>query len=590
MTKQTSKQPKQNNKSKEATMMDILVNDGSHLALANFFKIQQGDMYFIPDRDTYMKWDSKTNLWEKVTDSTLFMDMQNFLIRRLIKHEHDNCDADDTKGIRKVNKVVANLSKLQFMNAVRTTFEEAKIADAVEHPRRFDTETDTFHFLNGYIDLRTGEFKPRTKQHYISKYAHYNYSKEVNQQLLSEIEKIMATLFNDNADIIRHEKEWTGYCLTGSTNEKRFKNYIGETSNNAKSTFCNMIEQIMGDYAQKVNPKIFSERSSQMRHKHIGKMAAPTRFIQVEELPRDRLDADFIKTFADIDPEWEDDQLYKQNTVKYKITAKLVFKSNHTPQLASDEGIGNRGVLTRMSVIFCRDEQMEEEMRAKYPDARIEKARTEYIQSITQNVDFNNTFFNIMLPYAIQYYKTGKVFYPKQVTDDFKEVNQDNDLFLDFINTYYVITKNNDDRVCKHRMLNYYKDFTKTNFSTFSKLSSEIRRIGLTYKKSLHLSRSKKQGVVLGLRERTAADDDDDDEEKKESPLDYGTQLQKTVAKDGPNESPKSTKEETIVVRPKKTLKKKPTKAPPKSPEPPTDASDDDAEVNAQVLHAFNDL
>ena len=101
--------------------------------------------------------------------------------------------------------------------------------------------------------------------------------------------------------LIDYLQKICGYLLSGETKEKKFFMLYGEKTNNGKSTFISILNNIFGDYAEKLNPSSIIET----RYNNQG-AASPdiaklngTRLVTISELPENaKLDNTRLKIFS----------------------------------------------------------------------------------------------------------------------------------------------------------------------------------------------------------------------------------------------------------------------------------------------------
>ena len=116
----------------------------------------------------------------------------------------------------------------------------------------FDTRKSLFNTTNGTINLATGELIPHDRTLLISKIAHAEYTDKIDYPLW---EKFLDDIFNSDKDLIRyiqkvrwilHDREHAGTMRVFSSTGR------GATE---KSTFLDIISEILGDYAVNISLK-----------------------------------------------------------------------------------------------------------------------------------------------------------------------------------------------------------------------------------------------------------------------------------------------------------------------------------------------
>ncbi len=124
-----------------------------------------------------------------------------------------------------------------------------------------DMDGDPFllNVKNGVIDLKTGDLLPHDKTRLLTKYVDIPYDKTaVCPVWETALMKYMGFTGNDPEKderalvMMEFLQRAVGYTLTGDTSEKCFFFLHGNTGNNGKSTFTNILKLILGSYAKHV--------------------------------------------------------------------------------------------------------------------------------------------------------------------------------------------------------------------------------------------------------------------------------------------------------------------------------------------------
>jgi putative DNA primase/helicase len=135
---------------------------------------------------------------------------------------------------------------------------------------------------NGTLDLRTGELRGQDPEDLITRLAPVEYDPQATcprfKQFLKEI------LVDD--DVISFVKRFAGYTLTGITRERLFAILHG-SGKNGKSTFVNILHDVMGDYATNTDTETILAK----RHQGVGNDVAAlkgARFVSAAEVEKGR--------------------------------------------------------------------------------------------------------------------------------------------------------------------------------------------------------------------------------------------------------------------------------------------------------------
>lgn len=201
------------------------------------------------DRNYWYQWNEIE--WEKIPDTKVL----SLLIGLAEDHKKEMFEAinsgemgtDKEKRLRRL--AIDSLKSRNIKNA----FGNAKlIPEFWTYERDYDVDIDLFNVNNGVIDTRTGELLPHDKSRDISKHSDIEYDPAATCPVFIEF---LETVFNWNQDLIGFLQRATGYSLTGSVKEQCFFILYG-TGANGKSTFLNIISELIGHYALKAQSEL----------------------------------------------------------------------------------------------------------------------------------------------------------------------------------------------------------------------------------------------------------------------------------------------------------------------------------------------
>jgi putative DNA primase/helicase len=121
-------------------------------------------------------------------------------------------------------------------------------------PTLFDSDPWLLGVANGVINLRTGEFREARNEDYITKQACVTYDPAATCPLW---EKFLSRVFADDAELISFIQRAVGYTLTGTISEQCLFFPYG-TGQNGKSTFIECKHRLLGTYAIKASPALYT--------------------------------------------------------------------------------------------------------------------------------------------------------------------------------------------------------------------------------------------------------------------------------------------------------------------------------------------
>jgi putative DNA primase/helicase len=128
--------------------------------------------------------------------------------------------------------------------------------ELVVTPDQLDTHPFLLNFLNGTLDLRTGELAPHDPDQFITKLVHYRYDPGAKcPRFLSVIARAMGnhpdaseTELDRAERMVAYLQRALGYSLTGTTEEKSVFVPFG-SGNNAKTTILSTFLKLLNEYA-----------------------------------------------------------------------------------------------------------------------------------------------------------------------------------------------------------------------------------------------------------------------------------------------------------------------------------------------------
>ncbi len=204
---------------------------------------------------------------------------------------------------------------------------------------------DCHHFLlncqNGTLDLRMQELRPFNREDYITKCIPVEYDKNAR---CPKWRRYLKKVLNGDKKLIRYVRRAVGYSLTGDTREHCLFMLYGP-KRSGKSTFIDVISEMLGVYAQTARMETFLARNTDRIPNDIARMAG-ARFVAATEVGKGkRFDEALIKTLTGGDRQTAR-FLYKEY-FDFRTTAKYWFAFNDKPKLSYDD----KAVWTRVNLI-----------------------------------------------------------------------------------------------------------------------------------------------------------------------------------------------------------------------------------------------
>ena len=199
-----------------------------------------------------------------------------------------------------------------------------------------DTNDYLLNVQNGTIDL--SEDTPKFLQHapdmLLSKICNVNYNPAAS---CKEWEKFLGQIMQGNQEKIKYLQKIAGLSLTGNTQEETCFILYGSTTRNGKSTFCETLIYLLGDYALTMKPESLAIKQNTDSRQASGDIArlAGCRFCNASEPPKRMLiDTALLKSLLGRDSITA--RHLHQREFSFIPKFKLVININYLPAITDD--------------------------------------------------------------------------------------------------------------------------------------------------------------------------------------------------------------------------------------------------------------
>ena len=221
-------------------------------------------------------------------------------------------------------------------------------------------ELDAHNFLfncdNGVIDLKTGELLPHDRDLLLTKLSPIKYDRNAEcpnwKAFLESIFKTPAG--KPDYELINYLQKAIGYSLTGVTKEQVMFFLFGN-GRNGKSTFINIIQDLLGDYGRQTNSDTFLKKRNDSGINNDVARLDGARFVSaVESEEGQQLSEALVKQITG--GEKMSARFLRQEYFEFTPEFKVFFTTNHKPIVkGSDEGIWRRIMLIPFTVTIPKD-------------------------------------------------------------------------------------------------------------------------------------------------------------------------------------------------------------------------------------------
>lgn len=224
---------------------------------------------------------------------------------------------------------------------------------------------------NGVVDLKTGRLLEHDRNYLMTKNTHISYDKNAScPTWINFLEGIMVDEEgNVKKDLINFLQKAIGYTLTGNTSEQ-VAFFLWGTGRNGKSTFINIIKEILGDYGKQTNSDTFTSKMNDNGINNDIARLHGARFVSaVESEDGQKLSEALIKQLTGGEPITA--RFLRKEFFEFNPEFKIFFTTNHKPIVkGDDEGIWRRIRLIPFTHTIPKEEvdkQLPEKLRAELP-------------------------------------------------------------------------------------------------------------------------------------------------------------------------------------------------------------------------------
>lgn len=197
----------------------------------------------------------------------------------------------------------------------------------------FDKEKYLFNCQNGILDLKQNIFLPHTSDSYITKLSSVTFDKNAKcDRWLQFIAEIM----QGDEESMKFLQKAFGYSLSGATDLECFFIFYGSTTRNGKSTCCETISHIFGDYASNVQPETIgrNSKSGSAPSPDIARLKGARLVIMPEPERGLELNVSLIKQLTGGDK--YTGRFLHENPIEFTPEFKIIINTNHRPRINDD--------------------------------------------------------------------------------------------------------------------------------------------------------------------------------------------------------------------------------------------------------------
>lgn len=197
----------------------------------------------------------------------------------------------------------------------------------VVRPEDLDAEPWKLNVENGIIDLKTGTLLPHDPAALMTKLANVTYNPEAPAPTF---ENFLAVTFQDDLELIATVLRQCGMFLTGDVSEQYLFIYHGVGAN-GKSTLCDILMHIMGDYAGPAAPDLLTTSKNRQHPTELADLQGKRLVIASETESGQTLRLQLVKQLTG-DRNIKA-RMMRENFYTFERTHKMVLMTNNKPRI-----------------------------------------------------------------------------------------------------------------------------------------------------------------------------------------------------------------------------------------------------------------
>ena len=289
-----------------------------------FAEVFKNQHRYNPSRKDFMRYDGKR--WIDDIEGLSARKSAKLLSDALVRYAV-NVDADG-----KYLKAVTPLCNLRNRDAMLKDSRDIHYFTN----EQLDTNDYLLNLQNGTLDLskNTPRFRKHDPDLLLSKICNVEYDPAA---VCNEWEKFLLEIMQGDREKIRYLQKIAGLSLTGNTQQETCFILYGNTTRNGKSTFCETLIYLLGDYALTMKPETLAVKQNLDSRQASGDVArlAGCRFVNASEPPKRMLfDTALLKSLLGRDSITA--RHLHQREFEFIPKFKLVINTNYLPTITDD--------------------------------------------------------------------------------------------------------------------------------------------------------------------------------------------------------------------------------------------------------------
>lgn len=234
----------------------------------------------------YKKWFIWNGKYWQQDDGTI-IEYAIHCIRSIYSYADMLPDGDQRKALLSHAMKSENGNKIKILITLASGKKELQIT-----PDEWDANPWLLNCQNGTINLQTGKLQPFCKKDYLTRICSTEYDENCPTPLWNQL---VETIMSGKQNMMDYLHRAVGYSLTGETNEQAMFIFHG-TGSNGKSTFLNIISDILNTYAQSTSSETFLQKKNENVNNDIARLKGARYVTAIEMEENKRLAESLIKS------------------------------------------------------------------------------------------------------------------------------------------------------------------------------------------------------------------------------------------------------------------------------------------------------
>jgi hypothetical protein len=378
---------------------------------------------------------------------------------------------------------------------------------------KLDDYTNELHFSNRYIDLTNKEKALQQRvvnKHFITAYIDRDYKKP-SKKAIAKLHTILCQIYPEeierNAVLYKLMSSFTG--LSRLDQELFF--LLGKGSA-GKSTIMKALKCSLTCYVMEFSSNTFT-KGNPKQDKIINSFATAVYMLLawINEPDFEKMDEKLFKKICE--GILQVTKLYLDGLHEIPHKAKGIFTANNLPNIIPDTG-----VIRRIFAYEHKTEFVDDNSKYEIDNKKYFKKDKEIETSFETDVDLQNAVVDLVYDQCLKYNHKEKVVIPESFDRAKTLIVGSNDYMKDFIDAFFIVTNNDEDRISKLQMLKLYKELYPDRHANPLTLISALKDKDIRYESQYRVKGYEIKGAFVGIKIKD--DDDDNDKNNKHNKVD----------------------------------------------------------------------